>query len=473
MRKKLLLLVTVFCALALALSGCGSSSTPLAKAAKALAKSAEEGHYEVAYIANTDSLVVTFHKDTDSDLFFDTLNKEIEGQDVGNLFFIVPEEEDVSVIYTVNFTLAIGKLQCNSIQILGLNGGLYGNISWAPVIDKVNLLYLPSLPNLETVSLESKEKLATLKRVWIGDGDLSAISQYPNLEEIGIYANLIPEIRTADEDKDKDTDESEEAQNFLFQGVPMFRPPLARDANIKRLLIAPTSPGYTADDDGSKFLFALQNQYPGLLVNPPDTAQEFDPTTPADDSALVPVIDLELPNLKPASRAEVLKQYLHLEAEDVYNRAVKFEEKNEEPVVRGKALVVVVDPRSVQQETWDENAYWPTKQEWPTISTDIVFADAIGGDIQTPEMAGDYESLVFVYPVYVLYGEYGSGTKAYTMTYRCQVFDLTNEIAYAPVTFASADPPQTIYYGGSPQLKASGGVETKEVYNYLRTLKTA
>ncbi|MBR0373404.1 MAG: hypothetical protein IJH91_02615 [Mogibacterium sp.] len=470
MKKKLALLVTVFCALALALSGCGSS-TPLAKAAKALEKSAEEGHYDVAYIGETDSLIITFHRETDKDLLFETLNKEIEGQDVGNLFFIVPEEEDISVIYTVPLFLELGKLQCSSIQILGLNSGFVENTSWSSIIDKANLVYLPSLPNIGEGTAESRPKLATLKRVWIGDGDLSNVSQYTDLEEIGIYADLMPKI--AAEDADGDADESGEAQSFLFEGGAVYKT-LVDGSNVKRLLIAPTSPSYTLDDNGSKFIFTLQNQYPGLLVNPPDTALEIDPVASVDDSSLVPVIDLELPNLKPDSRKSVLKTFLNGEAEDVYNRAIKFKVKNETPVVHGKALVCVVDPRTVLQETWNEDDYWPTEPQWPDYYPldVVVFEDAIGGDIQTPDMAGDYESMVYVYPVYVLYGSYGSGTKAYTMTYQSQVFDLTNEIAYAPVTFARGNPPQTIYYGGQPQLKASGAVETKEVCDYLRTLKT-
>ena len=476
MKRKSILLVLTACLLALLCSAC-SSGTPLAKAAKKLEKAGEEGYYRVLYIEEDDMLVIRIRDVSDLDGLFEILNKEIEGEDIGTILFDNDRSNGLKRDTCNAYCDKIAELPCNSMKILGVGPALSEYMGWMPAAEKAGLVYMPALVDptrAEDKGFRSSAPLESIKRLWIFDVHLSMIGYYPNVEEIGIDAYIFPDESLWSEAAEESSgdDAEEEPKGATFKGGSVLKS-VETGSNVKKLLIAPTASFYDLDDSGSAYLFTLQKQYPELLVNAPETPIEIDPTVPVDESLLVPVKDVSLPNLTQAGKEDVIRSFLWYEVNDVYEKAVKMKASSDKPVIRGKSLIALVDPDQLNIEIYHEDSFWPTKREWnnSSLMTKILLESDVDGKIPTPEGPGDYETFIYIYPVYVLYGSYDSGTEAYTMTYRCQIFDLKNGIAYEPETFASAGPSQKIYYGSTPQLKASGKVEASEVYAYIKKLK--
>jgi hypothetical protein len=249
-----------------------------------------------------------------------------------------------------------------------------------------------------------------------------------------------------------------------------------KSSNLERLLIMPQEKTYTTDEEGDAYLFYLQNYKPDLLVNAPGSEVKYDSEGTVDPSSLKKVSDIELTNLSDARREEIIKSILGSEAHDVYKKSAKYDSAGGDPVIKGKALVLMVDPDKIYDEIdwWNEGGFWPEKKTWCDYDSfnAILTSSDLGGKIKTPEKSGDYETFVYAYPVYSHIGSYSHGTKAYRLTYYCQVFDLKNKKAYGTQKITSVEPPQTIYYSGEPQEKASGKIDRKKVINFIKDIKT-
>jgi hypothetical protein len=146
-----------------------------------------------------------------------------------------------------------------------------------------------------------------------------------------------------------------------------------------------------------------------------------------------------------------------------YKKGKKNKEQKKTPVVYGKALV--------------HDAYAGLKGEFTSkhkyiFSGNSLHANEIKGSFETADESSDYQTFIYVYPLYTYYGTYTSGTKGYTVTEYAQVFDLARGITYAPVKIASDNPPQSFKYPqGQVPTQKTGQVSQEKLYKYLRGLK--
>ena len=247
-----------------------------------------------------------------------------------------------------------------------------------------------------------------------------------------------------------------------------------KKSSLERLLIMPQEKTYVTDENGDAYLFYLQNYKPELLVNAPGTEIKYDSEGNVDESSLTKVSEIELTNLSDSTRDEIIKKVLKSEVKGVYNKAAKFDSAGGNPSVNGKALIAIVDPDENPSEVWSgDYAFYPSKRDWPEDSLiKILTSGDVDGKIDTPALSGDYDTFIYVYPVYSYYGSYTAGTTGYTQTYYAQVFDLKNKKAYPAQKIKSDNPPDTIYYysGSSPQTMASGKVSYDTLIKFLKKL---
>ena len=247
-----------------------------------------------------------------------------------------------------------------------------------------------------------------------------------------------------------------------------------KDSSLERLIIYPGETSYTTDEEGDAYILYLQNYKPDLLINAPGTELGYDDEGNIDASLLTEVSKVELTQISAAKRKEVISSILSSEAEGVYKKAAKFDSKSGDPKINGKSLVVMVDPDQIYDEIswWNEDGYWPTKKKWVNVDsfTAILDSDDLDGKIETAEMSGDYDTLIYAYPIYTEYARYTSGTKAYRLSYYCQVYDLKKKIAYPSQHITTVDAPNQITYSGEPQDKASGRVKRSKVVKFIKNL---
>ena len=185
MKKKHILITALICLVAVFCSAC-SSGTPLAKAAAKLQKSAEKGYYEITYVEADDKLVIAITDRTDLDALFETLNKYIDGKDVGTLIFDTRVGDDINNGTARTYCDKIAALPCSSIKVLGVGPVLSEYIRWAPAVQKADLVYMAALldpdlakDNQMLADTENAALLTSVERLWISDVHLSDLKYYP------------------------------------------------------------------------------------------------------------------------------------------------------------------------------------------------------------------------------------------------------------------------------------------------------
>ena len=175
MKKKvgIVLLTMVIALCVVALAGCGKtkrSGTALKWAYDDLNKLAKKNEkVDVKYIKKLDQLNITIESYGDPNKVFKTLNKDIKNQDVGILYFggyYSLDAEDKTVVLK-----QIGKLQCKSIKVLGLDDMFYeySERSWMDILPKVDTLYTDKCEYFKNYDAASKQKVGTVNKLWLKD----------------------------------------------------------------------------------------------------------------------------------------------------------------------------------------------------------------------------------------------------------------------------------------------------------------
>ena len=483
MKKKvgIVLLTMVIALCVVALAGCGKtkrSGTALKWAYDDLNKLAKKNEkVDVKYIKKLDQLNITIESYGDPNKVFKTLNKDIKNQDVGILYFggyYSLDAEDKTVVLK-----QIGKLQCKSIKVLGLDDMFYeySERSWMDILPKVDTLYTDKCEYFKNYDAASKQKLATVKKLWLKDTLFDDINVFSGLEELAIDAVIeeyddristdtimdvnytTPHMTEPATNKEGVTKKPVEPyrDTYLFNhGVyavdNIMR--LAKLPKLSKLTIAPTFEKYNLDGYGADYIFAISNVRNDIMVNEPKQKISDDKYLKIDD------LVNQYSNLIEGSREATVYQFISYDLKGNYKKAKKFKVKKGHPKLKDKAVVYKVSPyvaNFATKKKYYDNGSIQTKKD-------------LGGSIRTPERAGDYRYFVYVYPVYKYYGKYDKGTKAYSETYYIQVSDMKKKVTYKPIKVATAKPEKKISYSGSIPKKHSGTVKEKKIEKAIKKL---
>lgn len=484
-RIKLLLLVCIAVFVGAMLCGCGSdvqTESPLKKTYKSVKKIAHKsGGIRVKYIKDKEYLELGFFSGENVDKVFKVLSKNIKNKAIGTLYFQTLYDVEESEISDIND--GISKLAPKSIMVLGMDTTLVEskNHSWTNVLPKTDVLYTRYVTDFASYE-DSKDNLQKVKKLWLYNDTYSGISNFPNLEELGIYATVestddrastkgkvyttygntfsYPTKAKAEivtnEKGEKVTNKPVE-QPFEFNESykePDEYLPLKEAKNLKRITIAPCFEKYKMDAYGAAYLFALSNVRNDIMINKPNTK--------LTDNSYINIDELNKNNAQLAKNDinNIVQAYLSDEVKPTYGKAKKFKKKNKKHRVTDKALVYVAKPDSTMYK----------KKRVYHYSGSVLGTTELGNSIKMPERANDFKYFVYAYPTYKYYGKYNKGTKAYTETYWVQVFDMDKKIAYKPVKIGSKKPEQKFTYSGTPPAKHAGSVSLQKVYKAIKKL---
>ena len=491
--KKYIIGILLSAAMVFALCGCGGE--PLAKAYDSLSKLAQEastgGDYVeppliVNYDEENDTLLLRIDNTMEAAPIFDAINKEIEGKDIGTIYFSLPGTAGDG--FENGIDKGIGELTCSSMQRLGIDYYVADaeTHNWLKLADKVDTLYYAGpLSSFFSYSDKEKKALGTFKEFQFAytnsTTSFGGIDLLSGAETISLVQPFeLQEPETSDDPLDNVLEgneylnssdavaETEATETTAAEGEEAAVSPIlfsyysSSDSdllsfrgmdNLKTLLIYPDT-GYTMEADGEKFIKELQLIKPDLQVNPPGEAYTGD--------NLVAVTEIKTPNIPDDYAATILSQILEEDVEGVYKTCGKFKSKDGAPVLTGKCLIYKADP---DQDSWSD------KKKFSPVG-DVLISDPAKKGIAVPERVGDYETFVYIYPTYSRTGVYTSGTKAYSQTLNVQVFDMTNKVVYKSESVGTAAAPQSFsYYAGSVPDKHSGEVDIDKALNYLKKLK--
>ena len=412
---------------------------------------------------------------------FNILSKNIKNKAIGTLYFQTLYDVEESEISEIND--GISKLNPKSLMVLGMDTSLVEskNHVWTKILSKTDVLYTRYVTDFASYG-DSKSDLQKVKKIWLYNDTYSGISNFPNLEELGIYATV---ESTDDRVSTKGKVYSSYGNSFSYPTKakaeivtnekgesitkePVEQPfefnesykepdeylPLKEAKNLKRITIAPCFEKYKMDADGAAYLFALSNVRNDIMINKPDTK--------LTDNSYINVEELNKNNAQLAKNDinSIVKAYLSDEVKDIYSKAKKFKKKNKKHRVTDKALVYVAKPDSTMYK----------KKRIYHSNGSVLGTTELGDSIKLPERTHDYKYFVYAYPTYKYFGKYNSGTKAYTETYWVQVFDMDKKIAYKPQKVGSKNPEQKIRYSGTPPVKHAGSVSLNKIYKAIKKL---
>lgn len=483
MKKKIRIacLMAVFAVGALALCACGSvkqkAEAPLKVTADAINKLDRKSFdTEAEYSKKSDTLFITLGSYDDLGKVFKVINKSVKGKDLGTVFFSYGfSMRDEKKAFALD---SIGKLPCSSIKVLGLDKYFYefNNHSWTNILPKVETLYIQNCEVFKKYDAASKQKLASIKKLWIKEDLYKGIEVFSGVEEIGIFAVLekyddrissdtpidsditTPAPTEAPTKKNGETKKVEPYRDtFIFNerlyGIESLLP-LKKLKNWTRLTIAPTFDKYILDELGVDYLFAVSNINNQLMVN--------EPKQKLSDNKFMKIDDLVNSNSNVSSNSKeyTINNFISLDIKSNYKKGSKFKTKKKTPKLNDKTVVYYVN---------QYNGNYATKKKFHKNGRLLTSSD-LGNSIKRPERAGDYRYFVYVYPVYNKVGRYDKGTKAYSETYYMQVFDMNKKRKSKPIKIATKQPEKKISVGSNIPDKHSGTVKESKIFKAIKKL---
>lgn len=505
--KKYIIGILMLGILLFALCGCGG--TPLAKAYDSLSALDEEGPageegmdemdraalpdlWNVQYDEENEVLFLYIDNGADLDPIFDALNKAIDGQDIGTLIFYLDGTKGDD--WEKGLDQKLSELSCNSMERLGLNYYLidYPTHKWLALADKTDKLYvdtnMSAFWDYKDKDLKQLNKFKDVQMAYNSSMRLSGISRLDGMETLSIvpayaiepveeqdplaavtednpYLNdqatssedsAVAEIQSESETTAADESGAETPAPLQFEYFSSSNDGIEDLANLeslKTVLIFPET-GYELSAGGEIFMKTLQYLDPDLQVNAPGEAGAEN---------LIPVSEVETPNVTDEQAAGILAEFLAKEIEPVYKECDKYSKKDGDAVLNGKCLIFAADP---PMDKWSEKKVFTTAGK-------VQLQEPAKEGIKVPEAVGDYKTFVYIYPTYSRTGVYTSGTKAYSQTLHVQVFDMENKTAYEAESVGTEAAPQSFsYFVGSVPDKHSGEVSLDKAYKYLSKLKT-
>lgn len=483
LKKLLIVSLVVLCAFVIsACAGGTKKGTALKqtydelKSAEKDAKGKPKGNSIAEYNSKNDTLYINLKGYENYDAIFKLLNKNIKNKDIGTLVFdCYYGVTDLGKRKIIN---NIGKLQCNSMKVLALDETLYqyGNHSWINVLDKVDALYTDNLSVFAEYTGANKQKLASVKKLWLKESYFYNIDVFSGIEELGIYATVeendnrmsveetlstgetLPTTKEAPTKKNGETVKVEPNRSvFIFNKrnyqVDVIKK-LKKVPKLKKLTIAPCFDRYIFDDSGADYIFAVSNVRSDLLVNLPEVKLSDNRYESIESINKINATRIE------GSREAIVSQFINDEVPGLYKKAKKFKTKSKKAKLKGKALVYMATP---------SNSF-ATKKKFYT-SGRVLNSKELGRSIKCPQKSGDYRYFVYAYPTHKRAGKYNKGTKAYSETYYVQVVDLNKKITYKPLKVATAKPEKKLKYWGTPPSKHSGSVKEKKVIRFIKKLR--
>ncbi len=499
--KKYIIGVLMLGVFLFALCGCGG--TPLSKANESLTALTQTGTDDanaasaanllaVDYDEATDTLLINIDNGADLDPIFDALNKAIDGQDIGTIIFSLDGTKGDD--YEKALDKKISELSCNSMERLGLNYYLidYPTHKWLALADKTDKLYvdtnMSAFWDYKDKDLKQLNKFKDVQMAYNSSMRLSGISRLDGMETLSIvpayaiepveekdpldavtednpYLNdqatssedsAVAEIQSESETAAAGESGEETPAPLQFEYFSSSNDGIEDLANLeslKTVLIFPET-GYELLAGGEIFMKTLQYLDPDLQVNAPGEAGAEN---------LIPVSEVETPNVTDEQAAGILAEFLAKEIEPVYKECDKYSKKDGDAVLNGKCLIFAADP---PMEKWSDKKVFTTAGK-------VQLQEPAKEGIKVPEAVGDYKTFVYIYPTYSRTGVYTSGTKAYSQTLHVQVFDMENKTAYEAESVGTEPAPQSFsYFVGSVPDKHSGEVSLDKAYKYLSKLKT-
>ena len=444
---KTTLLAAVLAMLVL-LTGCGGKG--LGAAYEKLNKANPDMGFE--YDEATDTLFVPLYEvKTDPAELFKTLNKYVKGQDIGTLRFDMQTATPDDKFLTA-FSDGLGSLECSSMQCLDvsdMNAKLAGYESWTAVLTKTAALYEPDVQNMVRYSDEAKANLAGVKRIYLrGDSrntDLDHLELFPGLEEIAIVGGLTTAEREA---------AGTPRVQFSFRNVSLPKDGLPE--NLNRVLFFPDLEAFEPDANYYQLVLMLQEFLPSVRTNEPGKGWD------GSEETLVAVADIDVVagSGNDKNVISLLETYLGNNAAGVYESCADFPVDNGEPKLNGKCLIYMAFPG-------DEN--WGRTNIFYTFMSDV-FYDEVAGGVALPTGARDYQTFVYIYPVFNLVGYYDAGTEAYSTTTMMRVYDLEKGIRYKDVQIDFAEPQEKIYYSGKVPKRSHPYVNKTLIADYLKKM---
>ena len=483
--KKKVLLIGIVLVVGLMICACGTqvqTESPLKKTFKSISKYAKKtGKLKLGYDKEKERLDISFYPGADIDKFFNVLSKNVKDNAIGILYFrtyfdVQDDEKD-------KICERIGKLDPKSVMVFGMDVELIecGEHSWTNILPKTDILYIPNAATFyDYKDANSKKNFESVKTVWKHDTGYGSICNFPNCEEVGIYA-------TVESDDDRASTHGKVYStygSYSYPTVAQFETVTGKNGKVKkvkakpepfefdesfdepdefyalkdckklkRITIAPCFEKYKLGNNASSYLFGISNVRGDIMINKPYTKLAEDDYITVDEYIKTnSKITKQEKNL-------VVHQFLGDEVKSVYKKAKKYKKKNKKIKINDKALVYLAQP--------GESNY--KKKRIYHSEGRVLDSSDIGYKVKLPEKAHDYRYFVYVYPTYKYYGKYNKGTKAYTITYWAQVFDLNKKVAYKPSKIGSKNPEQTIRVSGIPD-KYAPSISIRKIYRSIKKL---
>ena len=492
MKKYLIGMILLLISLA-ALTGCGQPPlqdacddlNALTPAIETDGESSEEdadaavsSGVRASYDEAKDQLVVGITPGADLDTLFETLNENIDGEEVGTMIFLL--DGALGDGYENDLDQKISQLSCDSMERLGLNSHIMQaeTHSWTRLSAKTDKLYFQGPPSVfrdySDADLKQLEKFTDVAMAYEPAFQYQGIQLLTGAQTLTLVQPVeMPDgSASAKAGQGDDTEDAAETENADSEGdgdAPAFAPveftydeaasrKVEEIANMKSLstvLIYPDT-GYTMDASGEKFIAILPCLKSDLTINPPDEA--------FTGENLVFASGVETPNVDEAAKEDLLAGFLKGKGKKIYQECSGYQAGAETPVLTGSCLIYKADPDT---DDWENPAGFTSKGS-------VLLSEPAKQDIQVPSAINDYSTFVYVYPTYTKTGSYNTGTDAYRQTLHVQVFNMDRQVAYKAETVGTAEAPQKFsFYVGEMPDKKSGEVSMKEAYEYLNTLKKA
>lgn len=498
----LLVSLVMLAMLPVVLGGCGE--TALEKAVQAIAENeALTGNCVVGYDSEQDILSVAAVDECDLDALFETLNTNIQDQEIGGIYFT--DEASINAYHHYldddlrdTYSEKIGAISCSSIGTLALGGQIAreSNGSWTAAAAKAGKVRIPNAWDVSGYEGEAAEGLKNIRVLWTLSADCGGASVLPNLEELAVCDELVLNTQAPEEaagtaseeteeqaeatetteatDQTEAADQTEEAEGtgplyefeFDFDDSYNGFRQLKKAKSLQRILIAPSSPGWKMNQGAAGYVFAICNFRPEIMMNPPGEPYSEDTLVRADtiDVSLIdePAVNSIGIEEDETLRAKILTGFLDEEVEPCYKKCAKYKKSSKDPKINGRALVYIVDPYQYSENDWAD------KREYN--SDGKLLLSELDGKIPVPELAGDYDTFIYGYPTFSKVGTYTSGTKAYSQTYHVQVFDREKKIAYDAQTVDTEQPENKFSYSGTAPDKHSGVVSEDKIIKFIKKL---
>ena len=197
---------------------CRRIRTALEKAVQAIAENeALTGTCVAGYDSEQDILSIAAVDECDLDALFETLNTNIQDQEIGGIYFT--DEASINAYHHYlddnlrdAYSEKIGAISCSSIGTLALGGQIAreSNGAWTAAAAKAGKVRIPNAWDVSGYEGEAAEGLKDIRVLWTLSSDCGGASVLPNLEELAVCDELVLNTQAPEEAAGTAAEETED-----------------------------------------------------------------------------------------------------------------------------------------------------------------------------------------------------------------------------------------------------------------------